>query len=118
MLLLKYLTTERANLEQVLQKMCKIDEPTVIGARLQNRVPFPICMRKFLEACRNAPKGEIIKRVRARDSSSWKDGEQNLARIFHELSSRDRETGNPLIEDTACGAGQVASIVRRRGSLS
>jgi hypothetical protein len=28
-----------------------------------------------------------------------------LVRIFHELLSRDRETGNPLVADTACGAG-------------
>ena len=26
-------------------------------------------------------------------------------RIFHELLSRDRETGNPLVVDAACGAG-------------
>ena len=30
---------------------------------------------------------------------------RNLARIFHELLSRDHETGNPLVVDTACGAG-------------
>jgi hypothetical protein len=28
-----------------------------------------------------------------------------LARIFHESPSRDRETGNPLVADAACGAG-------------
>ena len=28
-----------------------------------------------------------------------------LARIFHELPSRDRETGNPLVQDAVCGAG-------------
>jgi hypothetical protein len=28
-----------------------------------------------------------------------------LARIFHELLSRDHETGNPLVADAACGAG-------------
>jgi hypothetical protein len=29
----------------------------------------------------------------------------SLARMFHELLSRDHETGNPLVADAACGAG-------------
>ena len=28
-----------------------------------------------------------------------------LARIFHKTVWRDRETGNPLVADAACGAG-------------
>jgi len=33
----------------------------------------------------------------------------SLTRIFHDSVSRDRETGNPLVEDTACGAGLSGS---------
>jgi hypothetical protein len=35
-----------------------------------------------------------------------------LARISHELLSRDRETGNPLVVDAACGAG-LSGLSRR-----
>jgi len=41
--------------------------------------------------------------------------------MFDELLSRDRGTGNPLVEDTACGAVQVFNQIsgltqdRRRG---
>jgi hypothetical protein len=38
-----------------------------------------------------------------------------LTRIFHELLSRDHETGNPLVADAACGAGlSGAQRARRR----
>jgi hypothetical protein len=32
--------------------------------------------------------------------------------MFHELLSRDRETGNPLVVDAACGAG-LSGLSRR-----
>jgi hypothetical protein len=35
-----------------------------------------------------------------------------LARIFHKTVWRDRETGNPLVADAACGAG-LSGLSRR-----
>ena len=45
------------------------------------------------------------------------NGEKRISRMFHEFLSRDRETGNPLVVDAACGARlSGAQRARRRRS--
>ena len=45
------------------------------------------------------------------------NGETRISRMFHEFLSRDRETGNPLVVDAACGARlSGAQRARRRRS--